>query len=154
MKRLVMRRPRKELDPASIGIGWAYAIHIHKAMWPVLDIIARYRGQRLIWTQGDPPKYAFKEGDLIHARDGWHAVQVIKILGQDELEFILFRRIPRTRRSQNLRSSYKELEKRVCSQAEFVRYLRHGELREAGQVNVTFKKAPKKQRMAEQVEIF
>jgi hypothetical protein len=131
MERLVMRRSRKELEPASIGIGWAYAIH--KAMWPALDLIARYRGQRLTWTQGDPPKYAFKEGDLIHARDGWHAVQVIKILGQDELEFILFRRIPRTRRSQSPRASYKELEKRVYSQAEFVRYLQHGELREMGE---------------------
>jgi hypothetical protein len=91
----------------------------------------------------------------------------------------LLRHIPRTRCSQSPRASYKELEKWVCLQAEFVRYQRHGELREmgervyrevitvadlldgervdyppAGQVNVTFKKAPKKQTPAEQVEIF
>ncbi|MBP8202383.1 MAG: hypothetical protein KAX70_00560 [Pseudomonas sp.] len=40
------------------------------------DEVSRIRHQEMVWTQGNPPSYAFKPGDFIHTKDGEFSVQV------------------------------------------------------------------------------
>lgn len=59
----------------------------------ILDQIARYKVSDKVWTEGNPPAYAFHEGDTLHSRDGDMTMQVASILPLNMLRAELFHQL-------------------------------------------------------------
>lgn len=109
----------------------AWAFNVGYAFRDALDIRFEERKKNkksyMVWTQG--PILSFKEGDMIHSRDGKRIVQVrfANQMGWDSAKNEMYQGSVVYSEYMPSNNSYLKLNELTCTQMQFLQLLIHGE---------------------------